>query len=173
MNILKKTLATALLLTATTTLINAGSPTFEQNGVKEGNDRLSLTLLTSIPDEGDEMITLQAQYGRFLSNDIELLAEGSTYIFGSDSTLYTIGAGANYYFAKTPLLTPYVGGQFYYYVMDVAGTSDSLSGGDIHLGTHYFLNENAAITPVAGAQFIDFTDYTQSYLNIYLTYFFD
>ena len=168
MKILKNAIASLLVLS---TLATAG--TFEQNGVKEGNDRLSVTLLTSIPDEGDERITAQAQYGRFLSDDIELLLEGSTYLFGSDSTLYTLGVGANYYFAKTPVLTPYIGGQFYYYYFDLEGVDDSLTGGDIHLGAHYFLNENAAVTPVVGAQFIDFTDYTQSYVNIYLTYFFD
>jgi len=168
MKILKNTLASVLVLS---TLVTAG--TFEQNGVKEGNDRLSATILTTIPDEGDNRITLQAQYGKFLTDNVELLLDANSWLFGSDMSLHTIGAGANYYFLKTPVLTPYAGGQFYYYMMDVGGKTDSLTGGDIHIGTHYFLNENAAVTPVAGAQFVDFTDYTQSYINLYLTYFFN
>lgn len=168
MRILKNTIASLLVLS---TLATAG--TFEQSGVKEGNDRISLTLLTAVPDEGDNRITVQAQYGRFMTDDLELLLEGNSYLFGSDMSLTTIGVGGNYYFAKTPVLTPYVGAEAYLYHMKVDGDSEDLNGADIHIGAHYFLNENAAVTPVIGSQFVDFTDYTQSYANIYLTYFFN
>ena len=168
MTILKTTIASLVLLSTMATAVS-----FEQNGVKEGNDRLSVTLLSTVPDEGDERITIQAQYGRFITDNIEILLEGSTYIFGTDTSLTTVGLGANYYFAKTPVLTPYAGFQGYVYHVDSNNVTDDITGGDIHVGVHYFLNENAAITPVAGSQFIDFTDYTQSYLNIYLTYFFN
>jgi len=168
MNFLKKTVATILIL-GTITQISA----FEQNGVKEGNDRVSVTLLTTVPDEGDNRITIQAQYGRFISNDIEILLEGNSYLFGSDTSLTTIGLGGNYYFAKTPILTPYIGAEAYLYHVKNGSTEDDINGGDIHIGAHYFLSENAAVTPVIGSQFVDYTDYTQSYANIYLTYFFD
>jgi len=167
MKILRNALVSLLMLS---TLSTAG--TFEQNGVKEGNDRISVTLLTTVPDKGDNRITIQAQYGRFMTDDLELLLEGNSYLFGSDMSLTTVGVGANYYFAKTPILTPYIGAEAYLYHIKVGGNSDDLNGADIHIGTHYFLNENAAITPVIGSQFVDFTDYTQSYANIYLTYFF-
>ena len=49
----------------------------------------------------------------------------------------------------------------------------SANGSKFYVGAHQFLSENFAITPEAGAQFIDFTDYTETYLNVYLTYFFD
>jgi len=168
MNFLKTTVASLLLFGS---LATAG--TFEQNGVKEGNDRISVTLLTTVPDEGDNRITIQAQYGRFLTNDLELLLEGNSYLFGSDTALTTVGVGANYYFAKTPILTPYVGAEAYLYHIKSGGVEDDLNGADIHIGAHYFLSENAAVTPVIGSQFVDFTDYTQSYANIYLTYFFN
>jgi len=171
MNILKKTLTSALLLTATTTLINAGSPTFEQNGVKEGNNKLSIGLYTSVPDEGDESISLNAQYGHFFSDDVEGILDVYTKIQDGE-TLYMLSPGANYYFAKTPTLTPYVGAQVYYFDGTYDGM-DSTTGHKMYVGAHKFLNENAAITPELGTRFFEFTEYTETYLNIYLSYFFD
>jgi hypothetical protein len=172
MKILKKTLASLLLLSSLST-----ASTFEQNGVKEGNNRISASARLTFPDGGDTSITLLGQYGRFLTDDIEVMLDIFTNTANytptdSIETSYLVGVGANYYFLKTPTLTPYVGGTYYY--------SDSTADGDlaanglkINIGAHKFLTENFAITPEAGSRFFDFTDYSESYLNVYLTYFFD
>ncbi|CAA6816814.1 MAG: Unknown protein [uncultured Sulfurovum sp.] len=166
MNFLKKTLTSLVLLSALST-----AATFEQNGIKEGNNRISASARVSVPDEGDNSITLLAQYGHFLTDDIEVMVDLFSNTANSD-TFYLLGLGANYYFAKTPTLTPFVGGQ--YYNSGLTGNSDlSANGTKVYLGAHQFLSENFAITPEAGAQFIDFSEYSEAYLNVYLTYFFD
>jgi hypothetical protein len=179
MKILRNALVSLLMLS---TLSTAG--TFEQNGVKEGNDRVSITLLTAMDDDEKLNVTFEGRYGRFITDDIELLLTANSYMRESlnNLKLSTIGVGGNYYFAKTPTLTPYIGATAYYYIFGVDVTDettketkyvdDSLNGGEAHIGLHYFLTENMSVTPVIGSQFVDFTDYTQSYANIYLTYFF-
>lgn len=166
MKIFKNILASLLILT---TLSTAG--TFEQNGVKEGNNRISASARLTVPKEGDNSIQLLGQFGHFLSDDIEVMAD----VFSSTSngdTVYLLGLGGNYYFSKTPTLTPYVGGQYYH--SGLTGNSDSSANGTrVYVGAHQFLSENFAITPEAGLMFFDFTEYSQSYLNVYLTYFFD
>ncbi|CAA6800354.1 MAG: Unknown protein [uncultured Sulfurovum sp.] len=166
MKFLKSTLSSLLILSTLST-----ANTFEQNGVKEGNNRISASARFSVPDEGDNTLTLLAQYGHFLTDDIEVMVD----LFSSSAngdTFYLLGLGGNYYFAKTPTLTPYVGGQ--YYNSGLTGNSDTTANGTkFYVGAHQFLSENFAITPEAGAQFFDFTDYSESYLNVYLTYFFD
>lgn len=169
MNILKKTLTSALVLTALSSF--ASAVPFEQNGVKEGNDKLSVALYTTFPDEGDESISINGQYGHFFSDDIEVLLD----VFSSTSqgeTFYMLSPGVNYYFAKTPTLTPYVGAQVYYYDTTISGIDPSF-GNKLAIGAHKFFNENVAVTPEAGAQFYEFEDYLQSYVNLYLTYFFN
>jgi len=172
MKILKKTLASILILSTLST-----ASTFEQNGVKEGNNRISASARLTFPDGGDPSVQLLGQYGRFLTDDVELMLDVFTNTAkptpkDSIETTYLVGLGANYYFLKTPTFTPYVGGTYYY--------SDSTADGDlaanglrVNLGAHKFLTENFAITPEAGSRFFDFTEYYESYLNVYLTYFFD
>ncbi|NEW60047.1 hypothetical protein GSY74_02015 [Sulfurovum sp. bin170] len=166
MKILKNTLASVLVLS---TLASAG--TFEQNGVKEGNNRVAATARLTSPDEGDENIQFIGQYGKFLTDDIEIMLDVFTHTQNAE-TIYMLGAGVNYYFAKTPTLTPYIGAQYYHSDYTATGDWDS-NGMRTNIGAHKFLTENFAITPEAGALFIDFEDYRESYLNIYLTYFFD
>jgi len=166
MKTLKKTLVSLLLLTSLST---AG--TFEQNGVKEGNNRVSASARFTMPDEGDQSLQLLGQYGRFLTDDVEVMVDLFSNTAKSD-TFYLLGLGANYYFAKTPTLTPYVGAQ--YYRSGLTGNSNLTANGTrTYVGAHQFLTENFAITPEAGALFFDFTEYSQSYINVYLTYFFD
>jgi hypothetical protein len=164
----KKTLLSLLILSSLST---AG--TFEQNGVKEGNNRVSASARFSVDEDGDTNLQFLGQYGRFITDDIELMTDiFTTKNSTSSATTYLLGLGANYYFAKTPTLTPYVGGQ--YYRVGKTGNSNSVSNSArVVFGAHKFLTENFAITPEAGALFFDFTEYSQSYLNVYLTYFFD
>jgi hypothetical protein len=167
MKVLKTLLSSVLILTAITT----NSSAFEQNGVKEGNNRISASATLRAPDGKDESIQFIGQYGKFLTNDIEVMVDIFTATVASD-TVYLLGLGANYYFLKTPTLTPYVGAQ-YYRSGQTGNSNASLDGDKIYVGTHKFLTENFAVTPEAGARFIDFTEYSESYLNVYLTYFFD
>ena len=190
MQILKNTLASILMLS---TLATAG--TFEQNGVKEGNSRVSIGLNSIINNNDGENPTgtFYGEYGKFLTDDIELdiytlislsnvTNKSQDFIYGSNSyTTYHIGLGGNYYFLKTPTLTPYVGAKYYYTdsTLDVTKKENgnkidfSSNGANIHLGLHKFFSENLAVTPEIGSTFTDFSDYLSSYANIYLTYFFD
>jgi hypothetical protein len=147
------------------------SNTFEQNGVKEGNDRVSIGLYTTIPDGGDGTATFYGTYGYFLNDDVEL-SLASTVMTSKGNTIYYIKPGGNYYFLKTPTLTPYVGGSLYYYDSTKKNT-DSDYGTELHVGAHKFFSENMAVTGEAGSSFFEFDDYLQSYVNLYLTYFFN
>ena len=172
MKFLKNTLASLLILT---TLSTAG--TFEQNGVKEGNNRVSASARLTLPDGGDTTVQLLGQYGKFMTDDIEIMIDAFSATFTNKQTKkkkisYLLGLGGNYYFAKKPTLTPYIGGE-YYHSGAIDDTGYGVNGLNIHIGAHQFLSENFAITPEAGSMFFDFTDYSQSYLNVYLTYFFD
>jgi len=143
---------------------------FEQNGVKEGNDRVSIGLYTTIPDEGDDSVTFYGTYGHFLNDDIELSL--NALVTAQKETLYWLKPGANYYFLKTPTLTPYVGASIYYF--DTTDDRyDSDYGSELHIGAHKFLTEDMAITGEAGSSFLEFDEYAQSYVNLYLTYFFN
>ena len=169
MKTLKNTLTSLLLLTATTSMLSAS--TFEQNGVKEGNTRLSLGVYSTVPDEGDASVSMHGELGRFLADDIEVSL--ATFITVSNGdTLYYIKPGANYYFMKTPTLTPYVGGHIYYFDSTADGAEGSY-GNNYHAGAHMFFSENVAVTGEFGLDFFEFTDYLQTYTNVSLTYFFD
>ncbi len=143
---------------------------FEQNGVKEGNNKISIGLYGILPDEGDGSITLYGQAGHFFTDNLEGLLDIYTVTSNGD-TVYYIAPGVNFYFAKTPVLTPYVGTQIYHFGTTADDTTSY--GGRVYLGTNYFLNENAAITPEVGSEFFELDEYLQSYLKIYLSYFFD
>jgi len=71
-------------------------------------------------------------------------------------------------------LTPYVGTQVFYSdkITDDDGDFDAY-GSKYYVGFHKFLNENASITPELSVQLFDFTDYSSTNFNVYLTYFFD
>ena len=165
MKILKNVLASILVLS---TLATAG--TFEQNGVKEGNNKISVGLYGIMPDKGDESITLYGQAGHFFTDNLEGLLDIYTVTSNGD-TAYYLAPGVNFYFAKTPVLTPYVGTQVYHF--GSTGSDVSSYGGRAYAGANYFLSENAAITPEAGAEFFELNEYLQSYVKVYLSYFFD
>ncbi len=190
MNNLKKALVSLLILGTLTTTINA----FEQNGVKEGNNRISIGLNSIIDNESgeDPTGTFYGEYGKFITDDIELdiytlvslnnvKNKNPNYTYHSDSYItYHIGLGGNYYFLKTPTLTPYVGAKYYYTdnTLDIDKQNGkkidfSSNGANIHIGLHKFFSENLAVTPEIGSTFVDFNDYLSSYANIYLTYFFN
>jgi len=179
MKILQKTLTSMLIFSALST-----ADTFEQNGVKEGNNRISINLTSALHNDSgaDASGYVYGQYGKFLTNDIEVffdtfLSKGT--LKGTDgidksSVTYMLGAGANYYFLKSPTLTPYVGTQIFYSdaITDAKGEFD-IKGSKHYLAAHKFLNENTSITVETGIRIYDFKDYKQTYWDIYLSYFFD
>lgn len=176
MKILKTTIVSLSLLS---TLSSAVS--FEQNGVKDGNDRVSigLTSIVHYNSGSDGSGTLYGEYGHFLTDNIELGIYTLSSFSGGD-VLYHIGALGNYYFLKTPTLTPYIGAKYYYtdwtkdaYRKDGSKIDYSSNGNDFHIGAHKFFSENLALTSEVGSQFIDFTEYSSTYFNLNLTYFFD
>ena len=176
---LKKTLA---LLLVSSSLSMAG--TFEQNGVKEGNNRVSIGLSSTLHDNSGAEANgyIYGQYGRFLNNDVEVyldafISKGGTK--GTDNVIknsvsYMVGPGVNYYFLKSPTLTPYIGIQFFYSdaITDAKGDF-SANGSKYYIAAHKFLSENTSISPEMGVFLYDFVDYANTYFNIYLTYFFD
>ncbi len=190
MKVLKSILVSILVLS---TLVSASS--FEQNGVKEGNNRVSIGLNSIINnDDGEKPTgTFYGEYGKFITDDIELYGytltrlnnvktKNQNYIYhNSHYVTYHIGLGANYYFFKTITLTPYIGARYYYTdsTLDADKKKDgkkvdfSSNSANIHIGLHKFFSEDLAITPEIGSTFLDFTDYMSSYANISLTYFFD
>ena len=176
MNILKSTIASLVLLSTMATAVS-----FEQSGVKEGNDRISIGLYTTLHNDNgsDPTASLYGQYGKFVTDDIELVLDLFTNLSTNRETndaaiTYMVGPGINYYFAKTPTMTPYVGTQVFYsdVITDEDGEFDA-HGSKYYVGFHKFFNENVSITPELSVQLFDFTDYSSTNLNVYLTYFFD
>jgi len=159
------------ILTTVTVLASLTSAnTFEQNGVKEGNNKISIGLYTTVPDVGDTSMTLYGGIGHFFTDDVEVVLDTLINVRNSE-TLYYLKPGVNYYFMKTPTLTPYVGTNVYYFD-STEDNSDSSYGNNYHIGGHQFFSENASITAEIGMDYFEFTEYMQSYSNIYLTYFF-
>ena len=178
MNFFKTTVASLLLLG---TVASAG--TFEQNGVKEGNNKVSVNIQSFIiSDDKADTINLNAQFGHFFTNDIEVIfdiyARGAngkgTNSSGNKNkpySVYWLSPGINYYFLKNPTLTPYIGTQVFFY--NLSGDNvDPTYGNRFYLGANKFLNENTAITPEIGSEFFEGDTYLHSYLKVYLSYFF-
>ena len=148
--------------------------TFEQNGVKEGNSRLSIGLYGEkhYTDSAELDIQLDASYGRFLTDNSEVLLKiRDTTDFKYHT--YKIDMGYSYYLFKQPTLTPYIGVE-----LGIAGDTGRDSNKIVneegfYVGLHKFFTENIALSPELGIEFTDFNSVTESYFNIYLTYFFD
>ena len=179
MNRLKTAIASLVLLSTI-----ASAVSFEQNGVKEGNDRVSIGLYTTLHNDNgsDPTATLYGQYGKFVTDDIELILDLFTNLATNRdkngdknrAITYMVGPGINYYFLKTPTMTPYVGTQVFYsdVITDTKGDY-ATHGSKYYVGFHNFFNENVSLTPELSVQLFDFTDYSSTNLNVYLTYFFD
>ena len=144
--------------------------TFEQNGVKDGNIKLSASLYTQQPTDGDDNVNFNGQVGYFLNDNIEVLL-GLNAETRQEEIYYTLSPGVNYYFYKTPIFTPYIGGQFYYWNTSFEYIKEE-KGSTLYLGTHAFISENIAISPEFGTNFVDFESNQGTYFNTFLTYFF-
>jgi hypothetical protein len=144
---------------------------FEQNGVKDGNIKLSLGLYSTHNDkENADNYTLDTQVGYFVNDSLELYL-GLKTDTANDDTMFVLSPGINYYFYKTPTVTPYIGFQ-YYYQNTTNEFIEALEGNTLYIGTHVFLNENVAVTPEFGINYMDFTEQQNTYFNTFLSYFF-
>jgi len=148
------------------------SQSFEQAGVKEGNVKVSASLYTQQPKDEDNNINFNAQIGYFFTDKIETIIGIETISRNSDEFDYTLSPGLNYYFYKTPLVTPFIGAKFYYWNSSFEYIKEE-RGVTLYIGTHLFLNENVAVTPEFGVNYIDFESNKGTYFNTFLTYFFD
>ncbi len=153
-------------------IITCFANTFEKNGIKKGNSRISIGLLQekNIIQSKESIIKLDFTYGKFLTdkNEISLQIHDST-DFRNHS--YKIDVSYNYYFFKNPTFTPYVG-----FETGVTGDTfnDKLNNEyGISIGVHKFFTENLAVTIETGIDFIDIKSLSEQYTNINLTYFFD
>ena len=167
-------MTTKIIIISTLFLNILYSSSFEQNGVKEGNSRVSIGLYGEKHYSQDKTgldIKFDGSYGRFISNSSEVLLKIK------DSTdlkehLYKIDAGYSFYFFKHLLFAPYIGLE-----LGISGntrlSSKTTNEEGLYMGVHSFLTENIAITPEVGMEYSDFKTPSESYLNIYLTYFFD
>ena len=149
----------------------AFSERFEQNGVKDGNIRLSLGFYSEQNDKDKpDTYNLETQVGYFVNDNIEAYFGINTATKNKDTT-FVLSPGINYYFYKTPIFTPYIGFQ-YYYQNTTNEYVEAQEGNTFYLGTHIFLNENVALSPEFGVNYIDFKEKKNTYFNTFLSYFF-
>jgi len=155
------------LLFSFSTLVQA----FENNGVKDGNIRFSMGFFSEYNNkESDDNYNLDTQIGYFINNDFEIYF-GVNVATQLKDTKFVLSPGINYYFYQSPLLTPYIGMQ-YYYQNTTNAFIKAQEGSTIYIGTHFFLNENVAVTPEFGINYINFTEQKNRYFNTSLSYFF-
>ena len=144
--------------------------TFEQNGVKDGNTRVSASLYSNQNRDEYDTINFNAQLGYFATNRIEVLIGVDT-ITQQDNTYFTLSPGVNYYFYNTPIVTSYIGTQYYYWNTTNEYIKEK-DGMTFYVGTHIFLSENVAVTPEFGSIYLDFDNNKGTYFNTFLSYFF-
>jgi len=153
-------------------IMNFAQATFEQDGVKEGNSRFSISLYSEKHADANYMKgKVNLLYSKFLSDDIETFIHALDNLTDNIHT-YKLDAGLSYYFLKRPTLTPYIG-------LEMGLSGDSTNGiklfneQSFYIGTHKFFSENIALTPELGIEFIDFKIHSETYFNLYFTYFFN
>jgi hypothetical protein len=143
---------------------------FEQNGVKDGNIKISASLYSNQEEDKYDTMNFNSQVGYFYNSSVEFLV-GLQIDIQQNELYYTLSPGINYYFYKTPIITPYIGGQIFY-----KNTSNEYirekKGNTFYLGTHLFVSEDIAVTPEFGVRYLEFETKKGTYFNTFLTYFF-
>ena len=151
--------------------VHLSAVTFEQNGVKDGNILLSLNLVSTQNDkDADDTYIINTKVGYFFSDNLEIYLGVNTNTNYTD-TRFVLSPGVSYYFYKTPILTPYIGFQ-YYYQNTTNEYIKAQEGNTYYLGTHVFLNENVALTPEFGVNYLEFKEQKNTYFTTSLSYFF-
>ena len=150
---------------------NLLSSQFEQNGVKDGNILLSLNLVSTQNDkDAEDTYNINTKVGYLFSDNLEIYL-GLNINTNYTDTQFVLSPGVNYYFYKRPILTPYIGFQ-YYYQNTTNEYIKSQEGNTYYLGTHVFLNENVALTPEFGVNYLEFKEQKNTYFTTSLSYFF-
>ena len=147
------------------------SASFEQNGVNEGNVKLSAALYSTQSSDEFDTFGLTTQLGYFLTDRIEILI-GLDIDVERDEIYYTLAPGISYYFYKTLITSSYIGAKVYYWNTSNEYIEEE-KGNTFYLGTDLFISENVAITPEIGVNYLDFKTKKGTYFNTYLTYFFN
>lgn len=151
----KTLLITALLATGLGTSVFA----FEQEGVKDGNNRLALSAMyyqesQDGQDEKPRTLYIFGSFSRFFTDSIEA-GVGLSYSLtdpdtDADSTIsYTAYPFVNYNFdIASPTMVPYVGAGLAFFGFDSGdGNSDTNLGWNTEAGLKMFITEMAAFTP--------------------------
>ena len=146
------------------------SASFEQNGVNEGNVKLSAALYSTQSSDEFDTFGLTTQLGYFFTDRIEVLI-GLDIDVERDEIYYTLAPGISYYFYKTLITSSYIGAKLYYWNTSNEYIEEK-KGNTFYLGTDLFISENVAITPEIGINYLDFKTKKGTYFNTYLTYFF-
>ena len=151
------------------------SNTFEQNGVVQGNSRLSIGFYgeKEYKDNKSELsIKIEGNYGRFISNNSEILLKVRD-TTNLDYHNYKLDIAYSFYFLKQPTLTPYIGTE-----LGISGNTEInedrvLNEQGLYFGFHKFFTEHIALTPEVGIEFTNFNEMSENYFSLYLSYFFD
>jgi len=168
---MKKNIITLFTLLSTFLYSNS----FEQNGVVQGNSRLSIGLYAEKEykdNKSDLSIKIEGNYGKFISDNSEVLLKVRD-TTNLDYHNYKLDVAYSFYFWKQPTLTPYVGTE-----LGIAGNTEInddkvLNEQGIYLGFHQFFTPNIALTPEVGIEFTNFNEMSENYFSLYLSYFFD
>jgi len=147
------------------------SISFEQNGVKDGNTKLSAALYSTQSSDEFDTFGFTTQLGYFFTDRVEVLV-GLDIDVERDEIYYTLAPGISYYFYKTPITTSYIGAKLYYWNTSNEYIKEE-KGNTFYLGTDLFISENVAITPEVGINYLNFKTKKGTYFNTFLTYFFN
>jgi len=143
---------------------------FEQNGVKDGNMKISISLISEQDDNKYNTMDFYSQFGYFYKDNIEFIFGLQLEVF-REELYFTLSPGFNYYFYNMPIFTPYIGGQFFYKNTTYEYIREK-KGDKFYMGGHLFISENIALTPEFGITYYDFDEKKGTYFNTLLTYFF-
>jgi len=168
---MKKNIITLFALVSTLLYSNS----FGQNGVAQGNSRLSLGLYGEKEyknNKSELSIKVEANYGKFLSDNSEILLKVRD-TTNLDFHKYKLDVAYSFYFLKEPTLTPYIGTE-----LGISGNTEInedkvLNEQGLYLGVHQFFTPNIALTPEVGIEFTNFNEMSENYFSLYLSYFFD
>jgi len=148
---------------------------FEENGVKEGNSRLSIGIYGEkhyTKDKTNLEIKFNGIFGNFITQNSEIIFK-----FRDKTDLeyhtYQLDSGYSHYFLKQPTFTPYIGIELGISGNTRINTDKVIDEEGFYLGVHKFFSENIALTPEIGVEFTKFNRVMETYLDIYLTYFFN
>jgi hypothetical protein len=153
-----KTLAVAALFGASALAFGASSAqAFEQQGIKNGNQSLSMfgSISVTSPETGDSSTTgmVGGSIGSVVTDNVEI--ELGFTLVGNESNGSTTSAlfmrpAVKYHFVSSNVtMVPYVGAYGSLGSSESGGFSTSMYGGGVSAGANMFISENVAFYPEA------------------------